>query len=372
MRVLYGVVGEGMGHAMRSIVVIEHLLSQGHEVRVAVSGRAHAFLTDRLAGREGASVVEVLGFTLAYRLNEMDLRASIVENLRKGPRALSVGLAAYRELVESGFEAELVMTDFETWATLYAHWNRLPLVCLDNQHVLTRCHQPHEVLPDETGASRVARAAVRAKTPGCGHYLVTSFFFPEVRRPRTTLLPPVLRGEVVGVERSPEDHVLVYQTATSNAEQLVTTLRSLPHEFRVYGLRREEDLGNVQLRDFDAERFLDDLRTARAAVAGGGFTFLSEAVHLRVPVLSVPVEGQFEQELNARWLEHLGYGRWCRHVGASDVSAFLEDLEPFARALLTHPSQGNEATLACVDEIVASVARGEGVPERLDAAPTLG
>ena len=46
MRILYGVVGEGMGHATRSRVVIEHLLAQGHEVHVVVSGRAQRFLTE--------------------------------------------------------------------------------------------------------------------------------------------------------------------------------------------------------------------------------------------------------------------------------------------------------------------------------------
>ena len=40
MRILYGVVGEGMGHAMRSRVVLEHLFGQGHEVEIMVSGRA--------------------------------------------------------------------------------------------------------------------------------------------------------------------------------------------------------------------------------------------------------------------------------------------------------------------------------------------
>ena len=34
MRVLYGVVGEGMGHAIRSRVVLEHLFAQGHEVEI--------------------------------------------------------------------------------------------------------------------------------------------------------------------------------------------------------------------------------------------------------------------------------------------------------------------------------------------------
>jgi hypothetical protein len=72
---------------------------------------------------------------------------------------------------------------------------------------------------------------------------------------------------------------------------------------RVYGLRRDltEDMvdGNVTYRPFGEARFIEDLRTARAVVAGGGFTLLSEAVFLHKPVLSVPVERQFEQVLNA-------------------------------------------------------------------------
>jgi uncharacterized protein (TIGR00661 family) len=39
MRILYGVVGEGMGHAIRSRVVLDELV-QRHDVQVVVSGRA--------------------------------------------------------------------------------------------------------------------------------------------------------------------------------------------------------------------------------------------------------------------------------------------------------------------------------------------
>ena len=34
MNILYGVPGEGMGHATRSKVVIDHLLKKGHELYV--------------------------------------------------------------------------------------------------------------------------------------------------------------------------------------------------------------------------------------------------------------------------------------------------------------------------------------------------
>ncbi len=51
MRILYGVVGEGMGHAMRSRVVLEHLFAQGHEVEIMASGRAVDFLDKRFRAK---------------------------------------------------------------------------------------------------------------------------------------------------------------------------------------------------------------------------------------------------------------------------------------------------------------------------------
>ena len=44
-------------------------------------------------------------------------------------------------------------------------------------------------------------------------------------------------------------------------------------------------------------------------MAGGGFTLMSEAVYLHKPLLSVPVVGQFEQVLNALYLQALNFGR---------------------------------------------------------------
>jgi len=46
MKILYGVVGEGMGHAMRSRVVLDHLVAR-HDVQVVVSGRAYDYLAAR-------------------------------------------------------------------------------------------------------------------------------------------------------------------------------------------------------------------------------------------------------------------------------------------------------------------------------------
>ncbi|MBM4395136.1 MAG: hypothetical protein FJ087_05555 [Deltaproteobacteria bacterium] len=119
MRILYGVVGEGMGHATRSRVVLEHLLEAGHDVRVVVSGRAHRFLVERFAGRPGISFHEIHGLHMDYADNVFLLGSSIWTNLEQAPAGILKNVEVYREVAESGFEPEMVFSDFESWAYLY-------------------------------------------------------------------------------------------------------------------------------------------------------------------------------------------------------------------------------------------------------------
>src|SRR3954451_3411779 len=144
-------------------------------------------------------------------------------------------------------------------------------------------------------------------------------------------------------------------------------MKKLPYRFRVYGMGREGQEGNVTLCGFSEAGFLDDLRTARAAGAGGGFSLLSEAVSLKVPLLSVPVAHQYEQELNARYLEKLGYGAWARKLELEPLLHFLDKVDTYQETLLGYPSRDNSILFECVDELLKRAANAEARPVRLDA-----
>jgi UDP-N-acetylglucosamine:LPS N-acetylglucosamine transferase len=113
---------------------------------------------------------------------------------------------------------------------------------------------------------------------------------------------------------------------------------------------------------------VEDLRTARAVIASGGFSLMGEAVHLRVPMLAVPLEAQFEQEMNARWLEHLGYGERAATLDADRVAAFLARTDEHAHALQSYTPRDNSMLYACVDECLARAAAGEPRAKTLAAA----
>jgi len=76
MRILYGVAGEGMGHATRSHAFLADLVGE-HDVLIVASGRAHDYLARRFP-----QVREILGFSLAYEDNAIRRWETVVANLR--------------------------------------------------------------------------------------------------------------------------------------------------------------------------------------------------------------------------------------------------------------------------------------------------
>jgi uncharacterized protein (TIGR00661 family) len=344
MKILYGVPGEGLGHATRSKVVIGHLLAQGHDLRVVSSSRAYTML----AAAFGSRVLEIRGFHLAYNGLAVSKLRTAVLTLRTAPEDLRTNFARYRELL-GDFEPEVVISDFESFSYLFAKLHRLPVVSIDNMQIISRARLNVAVPRDERGNYQLAKSIVRAKLPHSRHYFITTFFGLPLAKERTTLVPPIIRPEILAATPTTGQHVLVYQSATTQ-QNLVPLLQQLPEqEYRVYGFNKQESHGNVQLCAFSEAGFIADLASARAIVTNGGFSLISEAVFLHKPICAIPSPAQFEQWLNAAEVEQMGYGRHFEAITADGLRAFLGGLAGFAAALASYQQQGNEALFAHLD-----------------------
>ena len=80
---------------------------------------------------------------------------------------------------------------------------------------------------------------------------------------------------------------------------------------------------------------------------------MTEALHLRKPMLALPMGGQFEQELNAHLLEDLNYGKNGRTADSELIGDFLYRLPEYQAALESNPAQDNSAIRAKLDELLA-------------------
>jgi uncharacterized protein (TIGR00661 family) len=352
MRILYGVVGEGMGHAMRSRVVLEDLTKR-HEVQVVVSGRAYDYLKERAS--QQLSVQKIWGYTLVYENNEVNAFKTALENVKGAVTGWPENIRAYLDIAER-FAPDVVISDFESWSYLFAQRHDLPVISVDNMQVINRCTHSPSIIGDHVGDFELTRALVKSKLPGAFHYHITSFFDPPVRKERTTLHPPILRPELLAARPESGDHLLVYQTSTSNTE-LPALLRTVGRECRIYGLRRgltqDQIEGNLRYRPFSEAGFIEDLRTAAGVVANAGFTLMGEAVYLGRPMMAVPVTGQFEQVLNARYLEHQGYGLCAETLSQRQLAEFIERLPDFSRKLASYHQDGNRQLLDALERTLA-------------------
>ena len=353
MTILYGVPGEGLGHATRSKVVIAWLLAQGHDVRVVSSSRAFALLDKTFPGR----VLEIKGFHIAYKQLTVSKSRTAGLTLRTAPEALRTNFRQYRQLLH-GFRPEVVISDFESFSYFFAKLRRVPVISIDNMQIINRAQLDVAVPPAERASYDVARYLVRAKLPRAQHYFITTFFpLPPLPRyaGRTTLVPGIIRPEIEAARPTRGDYVVVYQSATNQGD-LIGILQQIPgQEFRVYGFNKDEAHGNVRLRPFSEAGFIAELAGSRAVLTNGGFSLISEAVYLRKPVCAVPIPAQFEQWLNAAEIEKCGYGRHFAAITAANVTAFLGELPAYEAALRTYAQSGNEELFTRLGEVLAEV-----------------
>jgi uncharacterized protein (TIGR00661 family) len=356
MKILYGVVGEGMGHAMRSRVILEHLVEHEHDVEIMASGRAVDFLAKHFEG-----VNRIHGLHMIYEENRVRPMKTLWSNVTTGAVGLPKNIAAYFELLTS-FRPEAVISDFESWTYLYGKTHRLPVLSIDNMQIINRCTLPPEVIAGHQAEFQLTKAFIKSKLPFCEQYFITTFFRPEVRKEHTRLFPPILRPEILSAKRRNGDHLLVYTTGEGNAS-FKEALQATGIECRIYGMRRDlkEEVveGNLRYQPFSEDKFIDDLASSRAVIAGGGFTLMGEAVYLKKPMLAIPLARQFEQVLNARYLELEGYGRYAETLDDPKiVTDFLAAVPGCEEKLASYEQDGNEKIKLAIDEWLDKAAAG--------------
>ncbi len=345
MNILYGIPGEGMGHATRSKVVIDHLLEHGHNVIAVSSGRAFQFLDKNFPGR----VIEIKGFHFAYKNAEVSKTATFLSNLKSAGKNL-IHNTAKKLLIERSFTPNLVISDFESFSYFFAKTHRLPVISIDNMQVMDRCTLDVDIATEEKNNYRLAKNIVKAKVPGCDHYFISSFFEADIRKKNTSLVPPIIRSAIQQAKTSRGQHILMYQTSSS-LKTVKESLQELPDQtFYVYGMNQDYADGNVIFKPFSEAGFINDLASAKAVIANGGFSFISEAVYLQKPIYSFPIRNQFEQWMNAAYIEKMGFGRHFKVLAPDHLKAFLYDLPKFEKQLASYHQNGNTLLFRALDE----------------------
>ena len=343
-RILYGVQGDGFGHATRAHSVGQGLLDRGHDVRFVTNRRA----TTYLGGLFPERVYDIFGLCCVYDQGHVDIARTVIDNAR----SLSTHYRTCATLTRlfRRFRPDLVITDFEPFSAMLGRLRYgVPVVSLDNQHMLTHCACDHLTRHNTQRLLHylAAYGVIRLFFGGAKRYLITTFAKAPVRYHPTTLVPPVLRQAVYDCTPSTGGYLLAYKGAGGENDEMRRALQRCHRmPIRAYGFApsgaesgwlTREGRGHLSLRTFDTNTFLADLAGCAGVIATAGHSLVCEALHLGKPMLLVPVARQYEQVLNAHNIEKLGYGRAAERLSVSNIESFVDDLDLFRLAIAKRP-----------------------------------
>ena len=106
---------------------------------------------------------------------------------------------------------------------------------------------------------------------------------------------------------------------------------------------------SVDLRTACYEGFKADLKRASGVICNSGFELNSECIHLGVPILTKPIDGQMEQQSNALALQQLGFGQVMSELDSKVIWQWLTNL----------PQQPQRYTPDVAKEIVSWLMNGQ-------------
>lgn len=323
--VFYCVCGEGMGHAIRTGVIVDRIKDR-YDVHIFTSDRAYKYLSSKFD-----NVYEIGGFNTVYINNKVNNLKTLSDALKRNPTNIQVG---YENLYKKAIQLrpDVIVTDFEIYATMVSKLRGIPLISLDNMHIITQAQIDYP--KNQIGEMLKAKGVIKTYVIKPKIHIITSFFYPKIRpRKNAVIYPPVIREDIMKLQPKDGTHVIVYQTSRES-EKLIKRLKGLKNEqFIVYGFNKKETDGNLTYKEFNENEFYDDLASAKAVITNGGFTFISEAIYLKKPIYSVPAIGNFEQILNGFYVQKLGYGEYHEVMSAKTIANFLKRLPKYREKL---------------------------------------
>jgi uncharacterized protein (TIGR00661 family) len=304
VRILYGTQGNGNGHLTRTLAIVPALRALGLDVDLIFSSQE----SDGI--RKG--IPELEPYRSFYGLPWVR-EAGRINWLKTLEITRPAQLAAdFRSLTG---KYDLVITDFEPFAAWWGISNGVPVIGIGNQYAFQ---------------GEVPRP--RIKNPG-GELFIKYFAPVDVpmgiylTRATPTTVPPIVRPAVRAAAPEVGDHVLVYlpSFAIERLDDVFGKEELKGQPFVCYPRRSpyEPHAGNVVVKDFSTDGFLEDLRTARAVVTSGGFTLLSECLHLGKPIYVIPEANQYEQLCNAEAVKKWRLGATARDLNAARLAAWL-------------------------------------------------
>jgi len=365
-KIFYSMAGEGRGHAVRVLTLVEHLRHE-HELVLFAPGDAYEFLVkvygdDRI---ENVRLVRVSGVKFRYTGGKLDLFKSTAGAIKFAYRQLPSLVDELRRRIDAE-QPDLAISDFEPTLPRAARSTGLPWMSIDHQHVLLA----YELSSLPFLLRRYAwwmSWSIRWYYGWSGYTPVASSFYTPALKPgfeHVRQVGPMLRAEIVSTTPRTGDFLLSYLRSNTPPE-VIESLARCGWPVHVYGLGERPAMGRISFHAINEHRFVDDLASCAGLFSAAGNQLLGEALYFGKPVFAIPEGMHHEQQINAHFLKQMGAGDWmtAETFTSERLVQFLTQLDEYREniARLAGTLNGTPDALMAIEETLQRN-RSQGVP----------
>ncbi len=341
---IYGICGEGLGHAARACALIERL-ERDATVHIVTSGDAFDFFD----GLGCPRLHRVDGIRFVKQGQSINWVASLVrcmEFVANGKRHLRQAATIWDTI-----RPDLAVTDFEPLVPRIALRKKVPVLAIDNQGKISRCTLrglPAGLRFYQAMISPLIEWMVPRTVPR-----VVSCFHPEFCHPKQKILAilgPLIREAISRLEPTDGGFTLVYYKEAVG-ERLLVAAKDLGMPTVVFGGQMQADhWPGFEFHPHGAG-FAEALAGCSWLVCPAGNQLLGEARFLGKRTLCIPQRGQHEQSINAFYMEKIGLGAALR-----DTNRFEGNPNGLTHSGAPIPSRCNDVDKAA--QMVLSLVAG--------------
>nr|AQS28758.1 hypothetical protein [uncultured archaeon] len=319
MRILYGVCGEGMGHASIASEVIPFLERMGHTIKVFTYGKGISFLKD-------FDVYPIRGLLISYEEGKVNRLKTIYSNMLDFPKNF-LHMGEIKKVIED-FKPEICISDNEPIVAQTAYLKNIPLISFSalNTFVFSDVKKPFS----KKSSALIAKAVTRAITPRAQRRIAISFSDKTFNKGGVTYTSPVIRTSIRELKPRKEDFIVVY--LAKSHDYILKILDRLDENFVVYGMQGAGRKENIIFRR-TPETFAEDLGNCKAIISNSGFSVVSEAIYLKKPIFMIPIRNQYEQFYNCLVLQNKKIGEFSERPTEKEIKLFLENLERYEKSM---------------------------------------
>jgi len=303
MNILYGIAATGNGHISRSRIIVDALKKRGHSVDVILSGRDKKDLFD-IDDLKPFQIKK--GFTYVTNKGKINYLKTVLT---------SSPIQFLNDIKSIENHYDLVITDFDPISAYAAKKHKIRCIGIGHQYSF------YKNIPMTIKMKFISILFPRIYAPA--NFPIPSHFYHF----NQSILPPFIDPKFYAADSTyqKKSNTLVY-LPWENLKNMISIFRKIEGEFILYtNIESIEKHGNITLKPFSNITFKEDLIQCSGLITNAGFQLPSEALFLGKPMLCKPLNGQPEQEHNAKILKQLGYATVCKKIDIDSIQSWVKN-----------------------------------------------